>query len=101
MNAAYLREQKEKLKISYDEIAKRSGVSRRACIGILNEEEKFSNPTQASIQALENALEITQKEKPPELSDGEKALLELFNQVPADKQALVLEMIRVALKSQE
>ena len=35
-----------------------------------------------------------------ELSDGEKALLELFNRVPEDQQKLVLQMIRAALGSQ-
>jgi hypothetical protein len=36
-----------------------------------------------------------------ELSDGEKLMLELFNKVPEDKQALVIEMIRAALKTKE
>ena len=31
------------------------------------------------------------------LSEGEKALLELFNRVPEDQQKLVLQMIRAAL----
>ena len=34
-----------------------------------------------------------------ELSEGEKALLELFNRVPEDQQKLVLQMIRAALGS--
>lgn len=41
-----------------------------------------------------------EKNLPPEkqlLSDGEKTMLELFNQVPKDQQRLVIEMIRVAL----
>ena len=37
----------------------------------------------------------------PDLSNGEKILLDLFNQVPEDKQKLVLQMIRAALGSQE
>lgn len=42
------------------------------------------------------------KETPPtltkeSLSEGEKALLELFNRVPEDQQKLVLQMIRAAL----
>lgn len=43
------------------------------------------------------------KEKPIEydgLSEVQQALLNLFNQIPEDKQQLVLEMIRVALKNQ-
>ena len=37
----------------------------------------------------------------PSLTEGEKVLLDLFNRVPEDKQELVLQMIRVALGSQE
>ena len=36
-----------------------------------------------------------------QLSEGEKALLDLFNRVPEDKQQMVLQMIRAALGSQE
>jgi len=36
-----------------------------------------------------------------ELTEGEKALLELFKQVPEEKQRMVLNMIRVALSSKE
>ena len=35
------------------------------------------------------------------LTEGEKALLDLFRLVPDDKQQLVLDMIRVALKTQK
>ena len=40
-----------------------------------------------------------QKETPDKskLTEGEKLLLDLFNQVPDDKQQLVLQMIRAAL----
>ena len=37
----------------------------------------------------------------PELSEGERMMLELFNKVPKDKQEMVLQMIRVALGNQE
>ena len=37
----------------------------------------------------------------PQLTEGEKVLLDLFNRVPEDKQRLVLQMIRAALGSQE
>ena len=37
----------------------------------------------------------------PKLSEGEEMLLDLFRRVPADKQELVLQMIRVALGNQE
>ena len=49
---------------------------------------------------------MEQEEKLPydehmELSEGEKTLLNLFSCIPEDKQNLVLQMIRVALGSQE
>ena len=37
----------------------------------------------------------------PQLTEGEKVLLDLFNRVPEDKQQMVLQMIRAALGSQE
>lgn len=37
----------------------------------------------------------------PQLSEGEKMLLDLFNRVPEDQQQLVLQMIRAALGSRE
>ena len=36
-----------------------------------------------------------------ELTEGERMLLDLFSRVPEDQQKLVLQMIRVALGSQE
>ena len=36
----------------------------------------------------------------PQLTEGEKALLDLFKRVPEDKQQLVLQMIRAALENQ-
>ena len=36
-----------------------------------------------------------------QLTEGEKALLDLFRRIPENKQALALEMVRLALKSQE
>ena len=47
-------------------------------------------------------IEEKQKNSPSdkvELTEGEEMLLELFRQVPEDKQELVLQMIRVALKN--
>ena len=43
-------------------------------------------------------------EKPPtepELSEGEKLMLELFRQIPKDRQPEALDLLRVALKMQQ
>lgn len=49
-------------------------------------------------------IEERKQKNPPEepkLSEGESVLLDLFRRVPEDKQELVLQMIRVALKTKE
>ena len=59
--------------------------------------EKIANYFGVSVDYL---LGKEEKEKPAELgelSEGEKALLDLFNRVPADQQELVLRMIEAAL----
>ena len=43
----------------------------------------------------------TNSPEEPKLTEGEMVLLDLFRRVPEDKQELVLQMIRVALGSQE
>lgn len=73
-------------------------------------------PKQDRIYLIARALDVSEawlmgydvpmeRQKPPsdkvELTEGEKVLLDLFNRVPEDKQQLVLQMIRVALGSQE
>lgn len=49
---------------------------------------------------IEDKEEKTPPEE-PKLSEGEKMLLDLFRLVPKDKQRMVLDMIRVALKPKE
>ena len=44
---------------------------------------------------------IENKTTPPDYTEGEKILLDLFRQIPENKQQLVLDMIRVALKTQQ
>ena len=66
---------------------------------------KTLDVSEAWLMGYDVPMEKT-KEKTPsptikELTEGEKALLELFNRVPEDQQKLVLQMIRVALGSRE
>ena len=74
----------------------------------------IANMRRDKIAALAKALGTTpaylmgwkeeEKKIPPaelQLSEGERVLLDLFNRVPEDQQQLVLQMIRVALGSQE
>ena len=51
------------------------------------------------IQKSDLIEDKVEKNSPPiiELTEGEKAILELFRKVPEDQQQLVLQMIRAAL----
>ena len=59
--------------------------------------------SEAWLMGYDVPMEKGEENSPSELqlTEGEKALLDLFNRVPQDKQQMVLEMIRVALGSQE
>jgi transcriptional regulator with XRE-family HTH domain len=47
-----------------------------------------------------NQLDTTKKDPDkPELTEAQKAIVELFMQIPEEQQPLVLEMIRAALKN--
>ena len=48
--------------------------------------------------SMEREGEETNSTDKIKLTDGERMLLDLFNQVPAESQEMVLEMIRIALK---
>lgn len=79
--------------------------------------QKYENGLIASIpsdkvSAIARALNVSpaylmgweKKEETPgqlQLTEGEKAMLDLFNRVPVDQQQLVLQMIRAALGIQE
>ena len=75
------------------------------------ENEIVTNIPYEKIVLLSKALDVSpsylfgweeKKSSPsePQLTEGEKILLDLFNRVPEDQQQLVLQMIRAALGSQ-
>ena len=101
----------EQSKMSYQELEKVTGIKKsslqRYASGVttkipLDVIEKLSVAFDVSQEYL---MGWDKKEKKtliePKLTEGEKALLELFRLVPKDSQELVLQMIRVALKTKE
>ena len=96
-----------------EELAKRMGYKSKSTINKI--EMGINDIPQSKIVIFAKVLGTTPaylmgweddtEEKPTsptieDLSEGEKALLELFNKVPEDQQKLVLQMIRAALSSQ-
>ena len=106
-NILYMRKQ---LGWTQEELAKRMGYKSKSTINKI--EMGINDIPQSKIAQFAAVLGTTPaqlmgwetenktEEKPPgelTLSAGEKMLLELFRQVPADQQELVLGMIRAAL----
>ena len=95
-----LKQAKKDLGYTYKDISKLSGVPLRTIEDMFAER---TNPRIDTVEAIEKVLgiertgNVLQQEK--SLSENEQALIELFNKVPTDKQALVLSMIEGALKS--
>lgn len=71
MNIEKYQKRKEELKLTYDEIAARSNISKRTIAGFFSGEAKYANPSIATLTAIENALGLS---KPLEWTDEEKAL---------------------------
>ena len=65
------------------DLAKALGTTPAYLMGWNEDEEKKDSPSE------------------PQLTEGEKVLLNLFNRVPEDQQQMVLQMIRAALGNQE
>ena len=100
---------RKQLGLTQEELAKRMGYKSKSTINKI--ELGINDIPQSKIVQFAEVLGTTpahlmgwsEKKKSPEepiLSEGENMLLELFRQIPEDKQELVLQMIRVALGNQ-
>ena len=100
----------ERSELSYQELEKLTGIKKsslqRYASGAttkipLDVIEKLSTAFNVSQEYLMGWDEKKDSPSEPQLTEGEKVLLDLFNRVPKDKQQMVLQMIRAALGSQE
>lgn len=100
---------REKKNLTLEEVAKRCETTKQTIFKYEN--EIVTNIPYEKIVLLSKALDVSpsylfgweeKKDSPsePQLTEGEKILLDLFNRVPEDKQQLVLQMIRAALGNQ-
>ena len=96
--------------LSYQELEKLTGIKKsslqRYASGAttkipLDVIEKLSVAFNVSQEYLMGWDEKKDSPSEPQLTEGEKVLLDLFNRVPEDQQQLVLQMIRAALGSRE
>lgn len=96
MDLIALRARKKELKLTNEDIANLSGIPKRTVEDIFR--GKTEHPRIDTMQAIERALGLENEKSPTdELSEGEKALLELFRTATEEQQALALQLLRVAL----
>ena len=101
---------RERRDMTLDDVAKLCSTTRQTIYKYEN--EIVTNIPYDKIVLLTQALDVSpsylfgweeSKNSPgePQLTEGESVLLDLFRRVPEDKQELVLQMIRAALRSQQ
>ena len=99
---------REQRNMTLDEVAKRCETTKQTIYKYEN--EIVTNIPYDKIVLLSKALDVTpsylfgwdEKENSPsepQLTEGEKVLIDLFRKVPEDQQQLVLQMIRAALST--
>lgn len=105
-----IRQRRIELKLTQEELGKMVGYTSRTTVNKV--ELGISLPNQPKIELFAKALNTTPsylmgwtdnynniEKDPPQLSDGEQKLIELFRQVPKEQQELVLSMINGAIES--
>ena len=95
---------------SYQELEKFTGVKKsslqRYASGVttkipLDVIEKLSIAFNVSQEYLMGWDEKKDSPSEPQLTEGEQSMLELFRQIPKDRQPEALDLLRVALKMQQ
>ena len=99
INIELWKQKRKELNLDYRMLAQKADVSLNTIKNIFR--GATTDPRIETVQAIERALGIDEKEKssPTEMSESEKLMLELFNRIPDEHQELVLEMIRAALNN--
>lgn len=95
--------------MSYQELEKATGVKKSSLqryasgatakipLDVIEKLSKYFNVSQKYLMGWGEEEKNSPEE--PKLSEGERMLVDLFRLVPQEKQNMVLEMIRVALKT--
>ncbi len=95
---------------SYQELEKLTGIKKsslqRYASGVttkipLDVIEKLANAFNVSQEYLMGWDEKKNSPSEPQLTEGEKLMLKLFRQIPEDRQAEAIDLLRVALKMQQ
>lgn len=92
------RERKKELGVTLDDLAKATKISKRTLTGIFSgKDEKYQNPTIATIEAIEQALEFdktgTKETASVELTPQEDRMLQAFRGLNDATRELVIMLL--------
>lgn len=100
MNIQKWKQRKKELGWTHDELAEKSGVSRRTIAGIFSGDPRYESPTYNTIQAIERALGLSEdgyKDTMPfEVTPMEEEVIQAFRTLSdEDKQLFLILMKKI------
>lgn len=105
MDLELWQKRRKELSLTYDDLAKLSGVSKRTVAGIFGGDYQYRSPTLNTVQAIEKALGISetnalQKEISPNAivvdDEEEKTLIMCFRSITRDAKDAIMFNVRTA-----
>ena len=98
MNIQKWKQRKKELGWTHDELAEKSGVSRRTIAGIFSGDPRYESPTYNTIQAIERALGLSEdgyKDTLPfEVTPMEEELVRTFRTLSDEDKQLFLILLK-------
>lgn len=98
MNIQKWKQRKKELGWTHDELAEKSGVSRRTIAGIFSGDPRYESPTYNTIQAIERALGLSEdgyKDTMPfEVTPMEEELVRTFRTLSDEDKQLFLILLK-------
>ena len=100
MNIQKWKQRKKELGWTHDELAEKSGVSRRTIAGIFSGDPRYESPTYNTIQAIERALGLSEEgykdTMPFEVTPMEEEVIQMFRALSdEDKQLFLILMKKI------
>ena len=100
MNIQKWKQRKKELGWTHDELAEKSGVSRRTIAGIFSGYPRYESPTYNTIQAIERALGLSEEgykdTMPFEVTPIEEEVIQTFRALSdEDKQLFLILMKKI------
>ena len=100
MNIQKWKQRKKELGWTHDELAEKSGVSRRTIAGIFSGDPRYESPTYNTIHAIERALGLSEEgykdTMPFEVTPIEEEVIQTFRALSdEDKQLFLILMKKI------